>query len=290
MPSWEHEGIVELFRNDPQLAAELLAGPLGVSMPAFAEARIEDSSMTDLQPAETHADLVVTLRDENGAPVLGIIVEVQRQEDNDKLFSWPAYAALLRRSLRAPACVLVVTQSEKIANWAARSIALGPGGSFQPLVLRPSSVPIIDSPEEAQSAPELAVLSAMVHGAGPVSTAVELAVVASSAARALDRDRFLLYFSLIRSALSEAAREAFQMHPNILPFLSEEAKQSYDRGRTEGRVTSKAAAVVAFLDARGLTLSDEQRARIASCTDVAILDRWIRRAATIATADELFDD
>src|SRR4051812_7318610 len=142
MPTWDHEGIVELFRSDPRLAAELLREPLGLDLPAFSEARVEPSTMAELKPAEIHADLVIVLR-AGSRPVLSIAIEVQRKEDPDKLFAWPAYVAWLRRKLRTEACVLVVTQSERVANWAARAIVLGPGGVLQPLVLRPSSVPVI---------------------------------------------------------------------------------------------------------------------------------------------------
>jgi hypothetical protein len=52
--------------------------------------------------------------------------------------------------------------------------------------------------------------------------------------------------------------------------------------------TTKAAAVVAVLEAREISLSDEQRARILTCVDIKLLDQWLRRAATRGTADELF--
>jgi hypothetical protein len=137
------------FRSDPRLASELLSGPLGVAVPAFSEARVEPSTMAELKPAEVHADLVVVLR-ADARPVLGIVVEVQRKEDPDKLFAWPAYVAWLRRKLRAETCVLVITQSERVANWASRTIVLGPGAALSPLVLRPSSVPVIEAVEEAR--------------------------------------------------------------------------------------------------------------------------------------------
>src|SRR3954468_1659070 len=101
MASWDHEGIVELFRSDPRLAAELLQGPLGLDLPPFAEARVETGALTQLNPAELRADLVVPLTD-GVQPMLAIIVEAQREEDADKLFSWPAYVGSLRHRLRCP--------------------------------------------------------------------------------------------------------------------------------------------------------------------------------------------
>jgi hypothetical protein len=181
--------------------------------------------------------------------------------------------------------VLVITQSERVANWASRTIVMGPGGALQPLVLRPSSVPVVGTIEEARKAPELAVLSAMVRGGGHVETAVEVALAASTAAHELDRDRFLLYFGLIDAALGEAARKVFEMHPQGAQFFSESLQQSFNRGRA----TSTSAAVLAVLEARGLAISDAQRERIAATTDLETLDRWVRRAATVSSTDELFE-
>jgi hypothetical protein len=180
--------------------------------------------------------------------------------------------------------VLVVTQSERVANWAARTITVGPGCSLSPLVLRPSSVPVITLVEEARQAPELAVLSAMAHGGGSVETAVAVALAAATAAHELDRDRFLLFFGLIRAALSKAARKAFQMLPQGAQFFDESQKQSFDRGRA----AEKAADVLDVLDARGLVVTSDQRERILGCTDLEMLKSWLRRAATIAAADSLF--
>jgi len=281
--SWDHEGILELFRSEPRLAAELLQSALGVALPAFSEARIESGELTQVNPAELRADAVVSLSDDE-LRVLAIVVEVQRQEDSDKLFSWPAYVASLRHRLRCQTCLLVIAQSERVANWASRLIVVGPGASLQPLVLRPSSVPVIDDADEARKAPELAVLSAMVHGAGAVETAVQVAMAAANAVHDLDRDHFLLYFGLIRAALSEAARKAFQMHPQGAQFFDESQQQSFERGRR----SEKAAAVLDVLDERGLAVTDEQRSRIVECADLETLSRWHRRAITVSSTDELF--
>ena len=42
------------------------------------------------------------------ATVLAIILEVQRDVDTDKLYSWPVYAVVVRAKKRCPAVVLVV--------------------------------------------------------------------------------------------------------------------------------------------------------------------------------------
>src|SRR5687768_11336550 len=113
MPSHPHEWLVELFRNRPLLAPELLRDALHVDLPRFTEARIDSADLTDIQPTEYRADLVVLLFDQ--VPVLGIVVEAQLSRDDDKRFVWPAYVATLRARLRCPVCLLVVTTDESIA-------------------------------------------------------------------------------------------------------------------------------------------------------------------------------
>jgi hypothetical protein len=77
-----------------------------------------------------------------------------------------------------------------------------------------------------------------------------------------------------------AARKAFEMHPQGEKFFSESQRRSV--------ASARAADVLDVLDARGLTVSDAQRERILGCSDLEVLKAWLRRAATVATADALF--
>lgn len=61
-----------------------------------------------------------------------------------------------------------------------------------------------------------------------------------------------------------------------------------EEGRQEGRLEAAAGAVLAVLDARRISLSTTERARIAQCRDQATLDRWIGSAATVTSARDLF--
>jgi hypothetical protein len=49
-----------------------------------------------------------------------------------------------------------------------------------------------------------------------------------------------------------------------------------------------ATAILAVLDARGITLTDEQRVRIEECIDLPQLQKWVRLAAVACSAEELF--
>lgn len=287
MPSFLHEALIQLFKNRPELAPELLRDVLSLELPSYSEVRVESADLTQLAPTELHADLVVLLVD--GKPVLGIVVEVQLQRDDRKKFTWPLYMMALRARLECNTCVFVVTPSADVARWAAEPILGGPGFRVQPLVLGPDAVPIVADVDEARGAPELAVLSAMAHGKDSLEIAVQVAMAAATAAHELDRERWLLYFQMIRAALSEAARKAFQMLPQGAQFFDESLRQSFDKGRAEGRAAEKAADVIAFLEARGLAVSEIQRQRILETSDLEMLSRWVRRAATVANTDALFE-
>ena len=46
MPSMAHEILVDLFKNRPSLAAEILVEVLGLSLPAYTEARLASPRST----------------------------------------------------------------------------------------------------------------------------------------------------------------------------------------------------------------------------------------------------
>jgi hypothetical protein len=228
----------------------------------------------------------------DGKPVLGIVVEVQLSPDPKKRFSWPVYVAGLRARLKCPACVLVVTATETMARWCREPIELGPGNVFSPLVLGPASVPVIDDVAAAERDPELAVLSVIAHG--NEAHAEVLGRAALLATLRLSDERQVLYSDLVFAALSDAARAALEdlMAGGTYEFQSEFAKKHQAKGRAEGRAEGhaegEAKALLAVLEARGLRASDEARARILACTDAALLEAWIRKAATATSIDELF--
>ncbi len=102
MPSMAHEILVDLFKNRPSLAAEILAEVLGVSLPDYTEARIVSADLSEIQPAEYRADAVVVLLD-GEVSVRVIIVEVQLAPDPRKRMSWPAYVTVSRALHGCPA-------------------------------------------------------------------------------------------------------------------------------------------------------------------------------------------
>lgn len=191
MPSTLHEILVQLFRNRPELAPELLREALHITLPVYSEARVESAELTDIQPAEYRADLVVLLY--NDQPVLGIVVEVQLSADERKRYAWPVYAVGLRARMRCLVCVLVFSPHQAVVRWASNAIDLGGGNLFTPLVIGPSGVPVVTDTARACADPELAVLSAMAHGdSHDIDLATQIAKAAITASLGLDPDRAVL--------------------------------------------------------------------------------------------------
>lgn len=280
--SFEHESYVRLFKDRPTLAAELVRAVFGPVIGEFTDVSMESIELTDIEPAERYADVVFVLG-VGGKAVHAIIVEVQLDPKPQKLFSWPMYLATARARFRCPVDVLVFTPSPSVARWAARRIELGCRASFEPFVVGPDGTPVITDPEAAARDRELAVLSAMAHGKGPVDEAVRIALTALEAVRTFADSRALLYSDMILAALSPAARAKLEeLMAQSYEFQSDFARRHRARARAED--------VVAFLEARGLAVSDEQSERILACTDMDQLDRWVRKAATVASTDELFAD
>jgi hypothetical protein len=281
MPSHQHEVLIEMFRERPALAAELLDGPLGVAVPAFQKARLSAGELTDVAPTEYRADAVVTL-DGDGSPVLAVVVEVQLRIDPRKRRSWPAYVATLHARLGCPVVLLAVCPDQPVADWCAAPIVIGqPGLVLTPVVLGPEQVPVVTDLEAARRSPELAVLSVLAHSGKPDPTPIFEALLA--ALDVIDHDHADLYTDLVFTVLPAAARDRLEefMSTATHRYQSDFALRYFSQG--------EAKAVLAILDARGVEVPDQVRADIASCTDLDKLETWIRRAATAHKIQDLND-
>ncbi|AUX28613.1 MULTISPECIES: hypothetical protein [Sorangium] len=292
MVSMRHEVLVDLFRNRPSLAAEILVEVLGVALPTYSEARVASIDLTETTPAEYRADVVVVLLD-GDKPVRVIIVEVQLRKDDNKPFSWPAYLTVSRDQHRCQAGLLVVAPDPLVADWCAQPIEIGvPGFVLRPPVLRRSSVPVVTDPAEAVRRPELGVLSAMAHGETEQGATIAGAVL--PAIQGLDDERARLYYDLLYNSLNEAARLALEAMMKGYEYQSAFAKkyvaQGRDEGRIEGRVEEAVRALLSVLRARGIAVPEAARERIVALKDPERLERWLEKAATAAALAEVLDD
>jgi hypothetical protein len=259
MPSAPHEILIDLFRERPESALELLRTALGDEFPA-GPAVVVEASFTQIVPTEYMADLVLVF----GEPAqLGVVVEVQLRRDEQKRFTWPLYAAALRDRKKCPTAVLVVAPDAGIAAWSAKPIIMGPGGStFHSLVVGPTSIPIVTTPEAASAAPELSVLSGLAHAEGPHGEAVLRAMVAGL--DVLRDDLSALYSDFVLSRLSDGMRQVLEdaMNKGGYEFQSDYARKYVAQGKAEGQADEARRLVLRQLARQVGLLGPDLQARV----------------------------
>jgi hypothetical protein len=106
-------------------------------------------------------------------------------------------------------------------------------------------------------------------------------LAALQAVRGYADERAPLYSDLIFAALSPAARAKLEeLMCQGYVYQSDFAKRH--------RADEKSQDILTVLETRGVLVDNEQRERIRACTDLDTLQRWLRKAATAASTDELF--
>ncbi|MEE8525423.1 MAG: Uma2 family endonuclease [Thermoanaerobaculia bacterium] len=79
-----------------------------------------------------------------------------------------------------------------------------------------------------------------------------------------------------------------QGYENLEAVRTEGRVEGRTEGRTEGERHGVARSILTFLEARGLHPGANVEERILGCTELEVLRRWLVRAATIATSEDLF--
>ena len=300
-----HEAVVALFRARPSLAAELLRDALHERLPPFDRALLATDSVTTLDASPLHADALLRF-ERDGRTVFAVLVEVQLRPEPGKRASWAVYLAALARSVGCEARLLVVTLDRRTARWAAEPIQVGsPRFVLHFDVLGPDGLPRVVAATGPERAPEEVLLSALVHADAP--DAGDLAPRLVDALARVDEPLGALYIDLIirraskvlRAKLEEMMLEGYVPQTRLAKHylawraaLRREAEaqaQAHAEGVAAGRAEGVAAAVLDILDVRGLSVSDELRARVLACRDLALLDGWLRRAVTVASAEAVFE-
>jgi len=291
MPSILHEGILELIRERPAFAAELLRRLLGIAVPDFTEARLAEATLNDVIPTEYRADQVVLFAAER--PVFCCVIEAQLSENPRKRWAWPVYGTTARAKYECPCVVVVITPDDAVAKWASVAVDLGGGQFFRPLVIGPTGIPVITDAEEAKKDPSLALLSAMAHARGNEKIALDVALAALSALATTQPEQQVIYFHLLRATVGNAARKVFEMLPQHLEkYLTEDERQrmrdAVQRGLQQGLQQGVGSALLTVLESRNIAVPESVRARIATATATE-LQSLLQRAAFVTTAEELFD-
>jgi hypothetical protein len=109
MPSIPHEGPLDLVRQHPEIAVDLLRGTAGIELPGRVSVSLAPTDMSAVVPVQYLADMVVLISNAaTGEAALAVIIEPQLRDSDTKRYSWPVYVTTARRVAKCPAAVLVV--------------------------------------------------------------------------------------------------------------------------------------------------------------------------------------
>ena len=289
MPSITHEGPLDLVRQHPEIALELIPGTAGVALPARVAVSLAPTDMSAVVPVQYLADMVVLVSDQaTGEPVLAVIIEPQLRDSEAKRFSWPVYVVTARQINKCPAAVLIVLCPDPAeAEKCRQLIRTGhPGFDLAPIVIDSSGPPGRDGTAD----PYLTVFAATMGGIDLESEAGARRVLDAIASTGVsDADRSRLMTIMLRLS-SDAARQILEAMMTTSEYEKTLAERIHDQGMAEGEAKGEAKALLRLLAARGLAPSEAQRNQVTSCTDAAQLDLWFDRAVTVGTAAEVFAD
>lgn len=150
MSSIQYEGLVEIVRQHPPVAIEILRHVGTFSIPDPVEAALGDDGRS-----------VVASDPATGDRLLAVIIEPQEKADDEIRLDWPLYVTAARMADECPRAVLIgacwdLAEAEKCRA----AIALGhPGLVFTPIVVDPATPFDLDS-----GSPYLTLFAAVLGG------------------------------------------------------------------------------------------------------------------------------
>jgi hypothetical protein len=291
-----HEAPLELIRQHPDLAIDLVRAMTGVPVPDDATADLGPTSLNAVVPAEFTADSVVIVSDTSTKkPVLVVVVEPQGRDDRTKAYSWPAYLANVREAVQCPSAVLIVVCPDpREAEKCRQVIKMGhPEWDLWPIVIDP-----LHAPDAVGAGPYLILFLACLPALDMESEAGARRVLAAiRVTGASDANRRRLTAIILKRA-SGAARQILEDMMSttewkddfIEGYVQLGVEQGLEQGLEQGAASAKAQDVLKVMDARGLRPTQEQRAKVTATAGIAQLDLWFDRALTAGTAEDVFQD
>lgn len=278
-----HDTPLKLCREKPGLAVELAGDILRLPIPGHDEVLPYSESGTDVEVRDLNADNVVVCR-EGDQYRLGIIIEVQREKDKRKRFSWPAYQVNFRHRIKAPVVLIVICPNPAVAAWAAEPIETGqPGSDFLMQVLSPANYPkLLENTENGELAEQM-VLGSLIHEKS--NDIEQLLKTASAELAPLPEEIAKRYTQYMLGQLSEQPRTILEalMQQETYPYQSKLLADLKAEGKVEGKVEGESNALLIIIESRGLPVTEDQRRRIESCQDLNELNSWLKLAAIAPT-------
>jgi len=292
IPSSDHETPIELVRLDPSLPDWVQTELLGDEAPAYHHARLHDPNV---RTRTYQSDAMVLFCGRDDRPTRGTVYENQRGKDPNKLGTWKFYIGQMESEFPIKASLVVFVPDTAVANWYRDLIDrdLRSGARLRPFFFTPEDVPLVVDEELAVARPARVLLSAMCHLQDTHVDEMFPALLA--ALNALEPGMKIFYDDETVGSLPTDARarwKAFLMTTALGRRYHNEEYNEIDaraeaRGEARGGARGKAESIIMFLEARGLQVSADVQEKILACTDVEQLHRWLRRASTATTAEDV---
>jgi hypothetical protein len=287
MASLIHTALVELLEAHPDALAYLLelAGspPSGPLLPIT-------GTRTKVMTLERRVDRAFLVGDSK-PPEAFILAEVQLDPDDDKFYAWALYVELARTRYRCEGALVVLTTSEGVRRWIARTIVPRTGKYGTLRGLEPTVIALDQIDPSLLLRPDrtyLAMLAVAGHAALPDAEEIAEAAVDltfGNLAKPFAAEQLDVILGMVNEALRASLESRIMEHHE---YRSELFRGIYEKGEAEGETRGEARGeargILAVLGARGIPVSDAIRERILGCSDIALLDTWIRRAAVVSTA------
>jgi hypothetical protein len=283
-----HEAPLELVRQCPGVAVDLLRAMTDVPLPADLEADLGPTSLNAVVPAEFTADAVVVVTDRaTKTPALVIVVEPQGRDDRTKAYSWPAYLAIVREAVKCPSAVLlVVCPDPREADKCRQVIRMGhPGWDLYPIVIDPAHAPDGD-----RAGPYLTLFLACLPAfdmADEATAARVLGAIRDTGGSHAERKRLT---AIILKRATADAREILEALMKTDEWKDDFIESYVKIGVDQGEANTKAQDLLKVIDARKLKPTKEQRAMVTADAGLDKLNLWFDRALTAATASDIFKD
>ncbi|MEU9332062.1 hypothetical protein AB0D49_02730 [Streptomyces sp. NPDC048290] len=292
-----HEGMHRIFQERPEILTPVF-DLLGIELPQKSTVEAIVSDATENRPLARYVDTVLRVTPADGDAFL-LAVESQEKRNPKKEVSWPYYVSYLQSKYDLPVLLLVVCRDRATAKWATGPFACEARGwtaqRTYPLVVGPDNVPMITDERTAAEKPAMAAFAALTHANNPRVEAILEALARGSKGLSLEDSDFIVQFldaALGNSPAGDKWRN-FMGFINYFPGRGTVMERAYlegkEEGREEGMAEGAAKGVLRVLEVRGLTVSDDLRARITASTDLPLLARWLDLAGTVETVEELFE-
>jgi len=290
MAELRHEAVAQLFRDNDQLAPYLVVAcgqkvPAGIASRADSDLSLIDHGLDMPGPShrERRAD-VVTVINNSGKVCQVIISEPQSTEpDLDKWFSWVVYIGVAGRTFRSLVTLLVVPLNDATAGACKLGFYAGPNLRLNLVVADRESTPHPDAAGGHACSLQVMMLNALTGKfdlAKPDTRRYVLAKLAGAEPQLRTSYTRVLWF-LAEPEVRRDMEADMTLTDLRVPFLDD----PLDEARTEG----EAAMLLHIIKARGITLSEADRALVKSSVgDRAQLECWAELALEAETADDIF--